>query len=64
MYFEILQNLFLKLLYSGFKKEINQLTIKDMGLSDKFQERKISDSKHILVHAKKCILNRQNQFLI
>ena len=31
-----------------FKKEINQLTIKDMGLSDGFQERKISNSKTYL----------------
>ncbi len=36
-----------------FKKEINQLTIKDMGLSHEFQERKISDSKTYLSSRKK-----------
>ena len=36
-----------------FKKEINQLTIKDMGLSDGFQERKISNSKTYLSSRKK-----------
>ena len=38
---------------SIFKKEINQLTIKDMGLSDSIQERKISNSKTYLSSRKK-----------
>ena len=47
-----------------FKKEINQLTIKDMGLSDGFQERKISNSKTYLSSRKKICSNLQSQSLI